>query len=141
MSTSPLDPQEIRAAAGAHNELGPEYSDAVIESFLERVDREIDARIDARLRPAARERPAPPAQANSGRMLLTGVAIGIVVTGVPSMAVAVGAGGVIPGDEKAVLIVLAILWAIAVGIGAYVYPARRNRRKEYGVRDTGHQAS
>jgi hypothetical protein len=141
MSTSPLDPQEIRAAAGAHNELGPEYSDAVIESFLERVDREIDARIDARLRPAVRERPAPPEQANGRRMLLTGVAIGIVVTGVPSMAVAVGAGGVIPGDEKAVLIVLAILWAIAVGIGAYVYPARRNRRKEYGVRDTGHQAS
>jgi hypothetical protein len=40
MSTSPLDPQEIRAAAEAHKELGPEYSDAVIESFLERVDRE-----------------------------------------------------------------------------------------------------
>ena len=138
MSTSPLDPQEIRAAAGAHNELGPEYSDAVIESVLERVDRKIDARIDARLRPAVRERPAP---ANSTRALLTGVAIGIVVTGVPSMAVAIGAGGVIPGDEKAVLIVLAILWAIAVGIGAYVYPAMRNRRKDYGVRETGHQAS
>jgi len=37
MSTSPLSPQEIRAAAEAHKELGPEYSDAVIESFLERV--------------------------------------------------------------------------------------------------------
>ena len=37
MSTSPLDPQEIRAAAEAHKELSPEYSDAVIESFLERV--------------------------------------------------------------------------------------------------------
>jgi len=141
MSTSPLDPQEIRAAAGAHKELGPEYSDAVIESFLERVDREIDARIDARLRPAVRQRPAPPAPANGGRMLLTGIAIGIVVTGVPSMAVAVGAGGVIPGDEQAVLIVLAILWAIAVGIGAYLYPAVRHRRREYGGRETGHQAS
>ena len=38
MSTSPLDPQEIRAAAEAHKELDPEYSDAVIESFLERVE-------------------------------------------------------------------------------------------------------
>jgi hypothetical protein len=46
---STLDPQEIRAAAETHKELGPEYSDAVIESFLERVDREITARIDARL--------------------------------------------------------------------------------------------
>ena len=34
MSTSPLSPQEIRAAA-MHRELGPEYSDAVVESFLE----------------------------------------------------------------------------------------------------------
>ena len=52
MSTSPLSPQEIRAAAETHKELGPEYSDAVVESFLERVDREIAARVDARLGPA-----------------------------------------------------------------------------------------
>ena len=37
MSTSPFSPHEIRAAAAAHRELGPEYSDAVIDSFLERV--------------------------------------------------------------------------------------------------------
>ena len=37
MSTSPFSPHEIRAAAAAHKELGPEYSDAVIDSFLERV--------------------------------------------------------------------------------------------------------
>jgi hypothetical protein len=78
-----------------------------------------------------------PAQSDSRRTLLTGVAIGIFVTGVPSMAVAAGAGGVIPGDETSVLIVLAILWAIAVAIGAFVYPVRRYRRKEYGVRQTG----
>ena len=29
---------EIRAAAAAHEELGPEYSDAVVASFLERVE-------------------------------------------------------------------------------------------------------
>ena len=57
MSTSPLSPQEIRAAAAAHKELGPEYSDAVVESFLERVDREITARVDARLGPVSREQP------------------------------------------------------------------------------------
>jgi len=140
MSTSPLDPQEIRAAAGAHKELGPEYSDAVIESFLERVDREIAARVDARLGTVPRERPVPSAQANNRRMLLTGVAIGIVVTGAASMAVVSGQG-VLPQDEQGVLIALAILWAIAVGIGAYLYPAVRNRRKEYRVRETGHHAS
>ena len=92
MSASPLDPQGIRAAAEAHKELGPEYSDAVIESFLERVDREITARVDARLGPVSREQPVQPAQSNSRRTLLTGVAIGIFVTGVPSMLVATSGG-------------------------------------------------
>jgi hypothetical protein len=45
--TSQLSPGDIRAAAEVHRELGPDYSDAVVESFLERVDREIAARVDA----------------------------------------------------------------------------------------------
>ena len=69
MSTSPLDPREIRAAAEAHKELGPEYSDAVIESFLERVDQEITARVDARLGPVPRKQSVQPAQSNSRRTL------------------------------------------------------------------------
>src|SRR5262249_43909761 len=47
MSTSRLSSQEIRAAAEAHRELGPEYHDAVVESFLAKVEREIEARVDA----------------------------------------------------------------------------------------------
>jgi hypothetical protein len=142
MSTSPLSPQEIRAAAEAHKELGPEYSDAVIESFLERVDREITARVDARLGPVSREQPVQPAQSNSRRTLLTGVTIGILVTAVPSMMVAAsGAGGVIASDERQVLLVIAILWAIAVAVAAFAgrIPLEL-RRKEYGVRHTGRQA-
>ena len=42
--TSQLSPGDIRAAAEVHRELGPEYSDLVVESFLERVDREIASR-------------------------------------------------------------------------------------------------
>ena len=137
MSTSPLSPQEIRAAAAAHKDLGPEYSNEVIESFLERVDREITARVDARLGPVPREQPMQPAQSNSRRTLLTGVAIGIFVTGVPSMAVAAGAGGVIPGDERSVLLVVGILWVIAVAIAAFVYPVSRYRRQEHDIRRTG----
>lgn len=138
---STLDPQEIRAAAETHKELGPEYSDAVIESFLERVDREITARVDARLGPVPRDQPAQPAQSNSRRTLLTGVAIGIVVTGVPSVAVAASAGGVIPGDETQVLLVIAILWAIAVAVGAFASRVPLElRRKEYGARQTRRQA-
>jgi hypothetical protein len=141
MSTSPLDPQEIRAAAEAHRELGPEYNDAVIESFLERVDREIIARVDARLGPVSREQPVQPAQSNSRRTLLTGVAIGIFVTGVPSAMVAASAGGVIPGDETQVLLIVGILWAIAVATAAFASRVPFElRRKEYGARQTGRQA-
>jgi hypothetical protein len=140
MSTSPLSPQEIRAAAAAHRELGPEYSDAVIESFLERVDRDITARVDARLGPVSREQPVQPAQSNGRRTLLTGVAIGIFITGVPSAMVAASAGGVIAKDEVQVLFIVGILWAIAVAIAAFAYPVGYYRRKEHGIRQTGRQA-
>ena len=121
MSTSPLSPQEIRAAAEAHKELGPDYSDAVVESFLERVDREIAARVEARLGPASPEQPVQQAQSNGRRMLLAGVAIGIFVTGVPSLLVVKGAGGVITKDEMQVLLVIGLFWAIAVAVGTFAY--------------------
>ncbi len=38
MSTSPLDPQDVRAAAEVDRELGPEYSDEVAAAFIDRVD-------------------------------------------------------------------------------------------------------
>jgi hypothetical protein len=140
MSTSPLSPQEIRAAAAVHKELGPEYSDAVVESFLDRVDQEITARLDARLGPVPREQPAQPAQSNSRRTLLTGVAIGIFITGVPSAMVAASAGGVISKDETQVLFIVGILWAIAVAIAAFAYPVSYYRRREHGIRQTGRWA-
>jgi hypothetical protein len=39
VSTS-LSPDEIRATAEIHREISPEYQDAVIDSFIERVGRE-----------------------------------------------------------------------------------------------------
>ena len=49
VAISSMSADEIRAAAETHRELPPEYQNAVIESFLAKVDREIDARVDARL--------------------------------------------------------------------------------------------
>lgn len=49
MTTSPFSPDDIRAAAEVHAELRADYHDAVVESSLAKVDREIDARVDARL--------------------------------------------------------------------------------------------
>ena len=73
MSTSPLDPQDVRAAAEAYRELGPEYSDAVVAAFIDRVDQAVAARVEARL---AEERWRPPAVRQGRRTLLKGVALG-----------------------------------------------------------------
>jgi hypothetical protein len=77
-----LSPEDIRAAAEVHRELGPEYSDAVVASFLDKVDREVSARVDARL---AGTRRAAAAEPDSRRALLTGMAIGLGVSAVAAL--------------------------------------------------------
>lgn len=72
MSASSLSPEEVRAAAGAHQELGPEYSDAVVTSFLDKIDKDIAARVDARLAGTPQAEPAKPENST----LLKGIAIG-----------------------------------------------------------------
>ncbi|HUA42142.1 MAG TPA: hypothetical protein VMA32_11270 [Streptosporangiaceae bacterium] len=74
MSTSPVSPEDIRAAAEVHAELGPEYSDAVVAAFIAEVDRQLAARVEARLASAAQE---PPAAQENRLALLKGVVIGV----------------------------------------------------------------
>jgi hypothetical protein len=69
MSDSPVSPEDIRAAAAAYAELGPEYHDAVVASFLEKVDREVAARVEARL--AGIPAPQPPAPRTRRGLALT----------------------------------------------------------------------
>jgi hypothetical protein len=94
MSTSPVDPQEVRAAAEVHRELGPEYSDAVIAEFIDRVDRAVAARVEARL---AEERRHQPARRDRHRTLLKGVVLGVcagaLVAGVSIGHIEAGNGG------------------------------------------------
>ena len=71
MSDSPVSPEDIRAAAETYQELGPEYHDAVVASFLEKVDREVAARVEARLADMAPPRPAQPPQRRRRRAGLT----------------------------------------------------------------------
>jgi hypothetical protein len=81
---------EIRAAAAAHEELGPEYSDAVVASFLNRVEEEITARVEARMAEAQRPeapRPGVPADEDSRRTLWRGIAIGVVIGGIAVSAI------------------------------------------------------
>ena len=113
---------DIRAAAAAHEELGPEYSDAVVASFLERVEEEIDARVDARM--AEARRPEAQAGQDSKRALLRGIAIGIVI----GLFVAVAVGGN-PDEQlhRRVLVLAAVAVTIAVTYAA-VGAARASRR-------------
>ena len=123
-----MSPEEIRAAAEVHRQLGPEYSDAVVESFLERVnrqvaervDQQIAARADASLAAASRKEPTQPDEPDSHRTLLAGVAIGIFVTGVPSVMIAASGGGVLAKDETQLLLILAVIWAVLITVGTMV---------------------
>jgi hypothetical protein len=73
MSTSPVSPEDIRAAAEIHQELGPEYSDAVVAAFLDKVDKEVAARVEARLAEASRGKLT---RRGRRRTLVAGVAMG-----------------------------------------------------------------
>jgi hypothetical protein len=122
---------EIRAAAAAHEELGPEYSDAVVASFLNRVEEEIAARVEVRMADAPGRAAAPvasmmPADENSRRMMLRGIAIGIVIGAV---GVSVIGGNASEHARRLALVLLAglviyaVVSAIRQGRGALRRPA------------------
>ena len=108
--TSSLSPEEIRAAAETHNELGPAYRDAVIESFLDKVGREIDARVDARLtqqqgaRPSGRDR-----RGHSGSPML--LAIISMSLGIPLTAITLAVG-----THPAGIVGLLVVWIAITAI-------------------------
>ena len=131
MSDSPLSPQEIRAAAEAHEELGPEYSDAVVASFLEKVDRAVAARVDARL--AEIHQPVPPAEQEDRRTLLKGIVIGVCLSGIALVLV-----GGNSGERVHRLVWVLMIMAVVSAIGATW--DRRHRRQRKLRRPSAHPA-
>ena len=114
VADSPVSPDELRAAAEVHRELGPEYDKPVIESFIQRLGPEIDARVDARV---AQELEAGAGQPRtpSMRLAITSMALGIPLTAI----VATG------GDHPVGLIGVLIIWlAIAIINVAYAISSR-----------------
>jgi hypothetical protein len=113
VATSSLSSDEIRAAAETHRELPPEYQGAVIDSFLEKVSSEIDARVDARLAAAYRQMPQPvpakPPKAYSPAFL----AVASLVFGIPLTAI-VSAAGTHPVGFAGVLVIWAAIAVINV---------------------------
>lgn len=114
VADSPVSPEEFRAAAEIHRELGPEYDKAVVESFFQRLGPEIDARVDARV---AEELEAGSGQSRipSMRLAITSMALGIPLTAI----VASGSG------HPVGLIGVLIIWlAIAIINVAYAISSR-----------------
>jgi hypothetical protein len=111
---TPLSPDEIRAAAAVHHELGPEYADDVVASFLDRIDQEITARIDARL--GARTRLGPRHELDERRRaLVNGVVIGQLAAGIPLTVFAVmGQRTFWPHDLVALILLVIVALNVAV---------------------------
>jgi hypothetical protein len=126
---STLSAEDVRAAAEVHGELGPDYSDAVVESFLSRIDEHIEARVEQRVGrvKTRRRKPADPARLSKQRTAAAGFAAGSLVVGVP-LTVSALAYYQFPSAPTHVG-ALAVLWiwlviAAACGVAAY----RRRRR-------------
>lgn len=121
MSHSRLTAEDIRAAAEVHGELGPDYHDAVIESFLAKIDEKIEARVDERLAAVAKRRPVNPARLSKYRTALAGAAAGSVVVGVPMTVIAAHAA--VTGSSKP------LVWLWVVVLAVYGLAAYRLRRR------------
>ena len=127
MTDSPLSAGELRAAAEIHTELPSEYRDAVLESFVDRVGREIDARVDARLaqaaaRPAAQQpAPPPPAPRQPRPVSVMILALGSIALGIPLSAIALAAGSHPAGFGGLLVIWIAIV-VINLGYASKIKP-------------------
>ena len=119
-SSSSFSPNEIRAAAETDRELGPDYRDAVVDSFLDKVGREIDARVDARLA-VARQVPQQPERPprRISEVAMVGLTMGL---GIPLSAIAVAVG-----SHPAGLSGLLVVW-IAIAVINIAYAVRRPGR-------------
>ena len=116
MSSSSFSRDEIRAAAETHRELGPDYQEAVIESFLDKVGKEIDARVDARLGRGARGWAGPAAAPKHPQSMA--LAIVSMVLGIPLTAIVLTAG-----SRPAGIAGLLIVWIAIVAIN-FAYSLR-----------------
>lgn len=118
MNTQSLSPDEVRAAAETHRDLGPDYQPAVIEAFLDKVGREIDARVDARVA-EQRARRAPREKSAFAVVVVS------LIAGIPLSGIAVAAGA-----HPAGLAGLVVVWAaIAVINVAYALHLKSPERR------------
>jgi hypothetical protein len=77
--------EELASAVEARRELGPEYEDQVLASFMEKVERRLDARLEGR----GGRRPVP----SGSPAFMVPIALGSMGMGIPLTAIASGTAG------------------------------------------------
>lgn len=127
---SPPGPDELRAVHAARRELGPDYDDALLDSFVDRAEAQLRRRLEAD-RPVARRGPAPtrePVQVTLGPGGLTLVLVNSAWGVVSSLILAVAA------DMGPFVVPLFLVWMVlgladATYLGALVARRVDERRK------------
>jgi len=89
MAESRISREDVESAVGARRELGDDLEPAVVDAFLDRVERAIDTRVETQLA-ESRSRRGRRSNENQ-RFALAIVSLG---TGIPITAIAAEAGGI-----------------------------------------------
>jgi len=104
MGEARITREDVHSALGARRELGQDLEPEVVDAFLSRVERAIDARVEQRLADAPRGRQGGGLEGS--RLALAIVSLG---TGIPITAIAAEAGGVLG---------IAVAWLGIAGVNA-----------------------
>jgi hypothetical protein len=125
-----MSAQDLRAAAETHQELGAEYSDAVVDSFLEKIEARLDERVNARLAELTprRRRWLPRLSTGERPMALAGIAIGAGGVGASLILIAVSVRNWYTGPSGSFWLFAALLIASAASCGAGLARAIRGDR-------------
>ncbi|GIH48386.1 hypothetical protein SAMN05421833_111185 [Microbispora rosea] len=114
---APSNREDLRAVMAARRDLGPDYEDALVDSFLDKLDVEIAARV--RNEVAAHLARQPPGNQPKQKDSAVGIAIGSLALGIPLTGIAVG-NAHLPG--------LLLAWGGIVAVNlAYALGRRRER--------------
>ncbi|QFY11391.1 hypothetical protein GBF35_36720 [Nonomuraea phyllanthi] len=68
---------ELKAAVSARRDLGPDFEDAVVESFLDKMGQEVDRRVDERIAQRAPKAAARDRVADGQRLALAIVSVSL----------------------------------------------------------------
>jgi hypothetical protein len=109
-----LPRDELEAAVGARRELGREHEPEIVESFLARIEKQIDARVDDKLA----ERGSPPV-----RRPAAGPDWAAAILGIASLGIGIGATGAATSQGQGW--VAAIAW-IAIALVNVAYHRRHH---------------